>query len=206
MALSDVETLIRAIDGLTGSGRKIIAIAGPPGAGKSTLASAIYDTMADRKLHAALVPMDGFHLDNSILQKSGYLDRKGAEFTFDANGFVHLIKRIRASEDNVIYPIFDRDRDLAIAGAGVVSKSVDIVLVEGNYLLLRQRPWQSLQPMFDLTIMLRPPLEELRRRLTQRWVDLGFDEQQAITKAEMNDIANAHTVIDQSLAADIVLT
>lgn len=116
--------------------RVIIAVAGPAGSGKSTVAEALADALGPT---AAVVPMDGFHLDNHILAARGLLPRKGAPETFDANGFVTLIQRLKA-QDEVVIPVFDRQRDIAIAGARVIDASHRILLVEGSYLLLDEQP------------------------------------------------------------------
>ena len=147
-----------ALDDL-GPGRRIVALAGPPGAGKSTLSA-----QAAAALPAATVlPMDGYHLDNAILAERGLMHRKGSPDSFDAAGFLSLLRRLGA-EDEVIHPIFDRDRDLSIAGAGRVGPEHRLVLVEGNYLLLKRPVWRDLAPLFDLTVMVTAERETLAAR------------------------------------------
>jgi pantothenate kinase len=128
------------VDRLLGmSARRIlVAIAGPPGAGKSTVAERIRQQLACAGRSAAVVPMDGFHLDNAVLAERGLHSRKGAPETFDVHGFRHLVSRIAAGEEDVAYPLFDRSRDAAVAGAAVLPSDIEFVLFEGNYLLLRQ--------------------------------------------------------------------
>ncbi|WP_374425571.1 AAA family ATPase [Paracoccus sp. (in: a-proteobacteria)] len=182
-----------------GPGRRVIAVAGAPGSGKSTLAARLVEALEN----AALVPMDGFHLDDRLLEEDGLLSRKGAPETFDAAGCVALVARLRAGGE-VIHPVFDRSRELAIAGAGRVPAGTRLVVVEGNYLLLDRAPWRDLAGLWDLSVMLEVPMGELRRRLTARWQALGKDP--ARIEAHLhNDLANAETVLRQSLPADLVV-
>lgn len=183
-----------------GPGRRVIAVVGAPGSGKSTLAAQLVTELEN----AALVPMDGFHLDDRLLQEDGLLPLKGAPETFDAAGCVALIARLRAGGE-VVHPVFDRSRELAIAGAGRVAAGTRLVVVEGNYLLLDRAPWREMEGLWDLSVMLDVPMEELRRRLSARWQALGKDP--ARIKAHLqNDLANAETVLRQSLPADLVVT
>ncbi|HSF93012.1 MAG TPA: hypothetical protein VLA51_12530, partial [Paracoccaceae bacterium] len=114
--------------------RRLVALAGPPASGKSTLAETLCEKLNAAGCKTQVVPMDGFHLDNSILIERGLLPRKGAPETFDAEGFASLIARIKNTSE-VFYPTFDRTRDIAVAGTGFVPKDCDTVVVEGNYLL-----------------------------------------------------------------------
>jgi pantothenate kinase len=183
------------------SPRLRIAIAGPPGAGKSTFAAALVERLGPE---AALVPMDGFHLDNAILSARGLLSRKGAPETFDALGVVRMVERLGA-DDEVVIPGFDRARDIAIAGAAVVGPDCRIAVVEGNYLLLGQAPWARLGPLWDLSVMISPPEAVLETRLVRRWIDHGLSHADATARAQGNDIPNARTVLSLSGAADEVL-
>lgn len=182
-----------------GAGRRLVAIVGAPGSGKSTLAEGLVAAVPG----AVLVPMDGFHLDNRLLDQDGLRARKGAPETFDAAGFVALIRRLKQG-GAVVYPVFDRDRDLAVAGAGRVEEQARLVVVEGNYLLLDRAPWRELAGLWDLSVMLDVPAEELRRRLTARWQGLGQSPAEVLAHLE-NDLANAETVADHSLPADLRL-
>ena len=194
-----MDDILRRIAGL-GPGRHVVAIAGAPGSGKSTLAAELVAAVPG----AVLVPMDGFHLDNRLLEPDGLRPRKGAPETFDAEGFVALIRRLKQGGE-VVYPVFDRQRDLAIAGAGRVAAQTGLVVVEGNYLLLDRAPWRGLAGLWDLSVMLEVPAEELRRRLTARWQGLGQSPAEVLAHLE-NDLANAETVAGRSLPADIRLT
>ncbi len=197
--MEDFEALLARIMAL-GAGRRLIAVAGPPAAGKSHLAARLVAALPD----AALVPMDGFHLDNQILDASGLRAVKGAPETFDAAGFLALIGRIKAG-GAVVYPEFDRDLDLAIAGRGQVRAETRLVVVEGNYLLLDEAPWCGLADLWDLTIAIEAGEALLRRRLEARWRDQGCDAA-GISDHLRNDLANAARVMAGSRPAGVTVT
>jgi pantothenate kinase len=186
--------------------RFMVAIAGAPASGKSTLAENLRDALIASGEKAIVVPMDGFHYDDAILNARGHRPRKGAPFTFDAPGFEVLLKRIKAGEKDIAIPVFDRTMELARAGADIVDDKARFILIEGNYLLLKQAPWSNLRPLFDFTIYLKVPLEELEQRLVKRWLDHGFDMAYATNWIASNDIHNIREVIDNSVAADHTLT
>lgn len=180
--------------------RRLIALVGAPASGKSTLASAL----AERDQSMQVVPMDGFHLDNAVLSDRGVLHRKGAPETFDVSGFLHLVERLR-TEDDVIFPLFDRSRDLSIAGAGAIRRSTETIIVEGNYLMLDQPGWRDLACLWDLSVRIDVPFQVLRGRLVQRWVDYGYSQTEAAGKASGNDLPNAKLVHENSLQCDVVI-
>jgi pantothenate kinase len=199
-----MQALAARIAALAGAapGRVLVAIAGAPGAGKSTLAEALVARLGP---DAALVPMDGFHLDNAILDARGRRFHKGAPDTFDVAGLLSTLQRLKAGGE-VIVPIFDRDRDLSIGSARVVAPEARIIVAEGNYLLLRDAPWTSLAPLWDLTLFLDIPEAELERRLIARWTHHGLPPAEGRRRAFDNDIPNARTVIARSAPADVTLT
>ena len=189
--------------------RTLVAIAGPPASGKSTVAELVVEALCQQEdnsfSRAALVPMDGYHLDNHLLDARGLRARKGAPETFDATGFCEGIRRLASATEFVYLPRFDRTRDLAIANSIAIAPQTPIVVVEGNYLFLDSEPWSSLDDMFTTTVFLRPSLETLKRRLIQRWLDHGLTPEQASQKANENDIPNAQRVLKQSRPADLCL-
>jgi pantothenate kinase len=199
-----MEALLARIRALAdgADGRVLIALAGAPGAGKSTLAA---DLVARLGPDAALVPMDGFHLDNAILDGRGRRFAKGSPDTFDVAGFAAMLVRLKA-EDEVIIPVFDRSIDLSRGSARVVDPEARIAVVEGNYLLLRDPPWAGLADLWDLTVFLDVPEAELERRLVERWLHHGLDPSAARHRAEANDLPNARTVVARSASADLVLS
>lgn len=181
--------------------RFIVAVAGPPGAGKSTIAGSIAKAIG---VGARVVPMDGFHLDNAVLDRLGLRARKGAPETFDATGFLHLMQRLRAGGDAAI-PVFDRHADLARAGADLVTVADKYLIVEGNYLLLNDMPWTDLAPLFDLTIYIDVAEAELDRRLVDRWHHHGKTAVEARHWIDSNDMPNIRRVTQGSRQADIVI-
>lgn len=184
--------------------RLLIALAAPPAAGKSTLAQALVDELNQiYPNQAKVIPMDGFHLDNRILEQRGLLKRKGSPETFDVLGFIHLIQRLK-TESEVIIPVFDRSKDLAIAGAEVVIAEHKLLIVEGNYLLLNLEPWKRLSTLWDVTIWIDVEEAVLEQRLIERWLSYGFSTDEAKAKAQLNDLPNAKLTITKSSKADII--
>lgn len=184
-----------------GRARFVVAIAGPPGAGKSTLAEALLPLFPEGS--AAIMPMDGFHFDNVVLERRGLRPRKGAPETFDVGGLAATLTRIRAGDEDVALPLFDRAADLARAGAAVISRDVRFVLVEGNYLLSDEAPWESLAPLFDFTVFLDVAQPVLERRLVERWLQHGHSADEALERAFSNDIPNARRVLARRRPADV---
>jgi pantothenate kinase len=181
-----------------GHDRFVIAIAGPPGAGKSTLSIQVAEQLQDSQV----LQMDGFHYDNAVLDQLGLRARKGSPETFDYAGFAAILKRIRDREPSVAIPVFDRTIDLARAGAAIIPESTKFIVVEGNYLLLDEPPWTGLAQSFDLTIFLDIPRSELQGRLMQRWLDLGQTQEQAAHWVHSNDMPNVDRVLSFRRPAD----
>lgn len=185
--------------------RNLVAVVGPPASGKTTLAASLRDALNAREMATGLVAMDGFHLDNSILDARGLRARKGAPETFDLAGFASLLARL-GTEEEVIAPTFDRARDASIGSSSVVSGEMTTVIVEGNYLLLNEPGWRNLSAHWDLSIMLDVSADQLEARLLDRWRQFGFADDEALAKARGNDLPNALRVRDNSLAADMTIS
>jgi len=190
--------LLDRLRGLPGR-RVLVALVGPPASGKSTLAAALVDALGPA---AALVPMDGFHLDDRVLVPRGLRPRKGAPDTYDVGGLARLLDGLRAHDSEVFAPLFDRAREIAVAAALPVPVAARIVIVEGNWLLLDAPGWRDLGP-WDLTIRLDLPETVLRERLEARWRDLPAPARRE--KIEGNDLPNGMLVAQGSTPADIVL-
>ncbi|MCG6111365.1 MAG: nucleoside/nucleotide kinase family protein [Paracoccus sp.] len=183
-----------------GPARSLVALAGPPGAGKSHVTDALLRDLPG----AALLPMDGYHLDDRLLSARGDLARKGAPWTFDLDGFAVMLDRLAADDGRaVLVPVFDRDLEISRAAAREIPASARLILVEGNYLLLDQPGWRDLARHFALTVMLDVPEPVLRARLTARWRALPPD--QARAKLEANDLPNMDLVRSASRAPDLIL-
>ncbi|MEM5471632.1 nucleoside/nucleotide kinase family protein [Hoeflea sp. AS60] len=194
----------QAIERAGASQRFIIALAGPPGVGKSALSQALVTEFNIRRQGAAIVPMDGFHLDNAVLEARGALSRKGAPFTFDADGYAALLARLRTEPDrDIAVPVFDRSLDLSRAGGRIITPEHRFLIAEGNYLLLDDPVWAPMADLFDLSVMLTAGLDELRQRLTDRWLEYGLDPEQALARALLNDIPNAELVVGSSAKAEM---
>lgn len=191
------------IENSEGRKRYIVAIAGPPGAGKSTFAQALLLLLKEKSIQAKIISMDGFHLDNSILVDRNLLDRKGAPATFDTAGFIHLMNRLSNFEDDVVIPEFDRNKDLSIAGSSIISTKDKVLIVEGNYLLIEEEPWTKLKKTWDQTIFINPGIDTLEQRLLNRWLRYGLDTQDAKKRTLSNDLPNARYVIEKSSDSDI---
>ncbi|EAQ03192.1 hypothetical protein OB2597_13648 [Pseudooceanicola batsensis HTCC2597] len=181
--------------------RSIVAIAGAPGSGKSTLA----ERLVEEQESAALLPMDGFHFDDTVLRDRDRLLFKGAQDTFDVGGLRSVLQRLRQEETEVAVPVFDRDLEISRGSARVISRRSRLVVVEGNYLLLDRTPWQSLRPYFDLTVMIEVPEDERRRRLTERWRHHALSPAQIAHKLDAVDLPNGRMVYSESSTPDLVL-
>ena len=150
--------------------------------------------------------MDGYHYDDMLLEERGWRPRKGAPHTFDVGGLAHVIARLRANaEDEIAVPVFDRKIEIARAGARTIGREVEILLVEGNYLLLEDPPWDRLSPLFDLTVLIDVPEDILRARLRRRWEGFGLSEDEIQAKLEENDLPNGRVVAARSRPPDIRL-
>lgn len=185
-------------------GRSVTALAGPPGAGKSTLAERLAAALnASEPGSAAVLQMDGYHFDDAVLEARGLRARKGAPETFDAAGLIHMLRRLRANlEAEIAVPVFDRSLEVARAGARIIPQTVRHLIVEGNYLLLERAPWSALRPLFDTTVSIEVELEVLRERLVERWRGHGMNAAEIAAKIEGNDLPNAQVVLAESGAAE----
>ncbi|MCY4196373.1 MAG: nucleoside/nucleotide kinase family protein [Rhodobacteraceae bacterium] len=201
----EIEKLIEAMHQCAEHRRCMIAVAGPPASGKSTFADQLALHLNERQPNdAAVLPMDGFHFDNQVLVSKGWLHRKGAPHTFDIAGLSHILSRLRHNNDTAVaVPVFDRDLEISRAGARLIDTNVRHVIVEGNYLLLGQPPWDKLKRSFDLTVYLDVPAEIIEKRLAERWRHLSSLE--ATRKIEYNDLPNAELVHRESQPADITI-
>lgn len=203
---SQIDQLVTAVFQLSETeNRTLIAVAGPPASGKSTLAEALVRRLGDAAIPCGLVPMDGFHLENAVLEKRGLLDRKGAPETFDVEQFRKVLERVLA-ESVVPIPTFDRDQDRVVPGEREIMADQRFVVVEGNYLFLNSPNWRDLKSFWSFGVFISPPRPILEERLIQRWIDQGLTPQQARDRAFGNDMLNAATVLEDSDLVNIDLT
>ena len=189
------------------SGRRLIAIVGAPGGGKSTVAEGlIAQVNAVHPGGAAILPMDGYHFDDAVLDARGLRARKGAPETFDVGGLRHMLSRLKLNdEDEIAVPVFDRAIEISRSAARLIPKAVRVVVVEGNYLLLGLPPWSHLHVAFDATVMINVSEEVLRRRLTERWESYGLSPAEVKAKVEKNDLVNGRFVMANSATSNFVL-
>ncbi len=189
--------------GGAGTGRRLIGVTGPPGAGKSTLAAAVVHAVGDA---AVAVPMDGFHLAQAELERLGRADRKGAPDTFDAAGFVALVRRLRYPGPDAVYaPAFDRHLEEPVAGAIRVEPDVPLILVEGNYLLLDEGAWGQAAWLLDEVWYVEADEAVRVERLIARHVEHGRSPEAAREWVLRSDEANARLVAATRWRADLVV-
>ena len=183
------------------SGRALLGLTGAPGVGKSALAGFLASSYG-----AVVVPMDGFHLADVELERRGLLDRKGAPETFDAEGYAALLARVRAAREEVVMaPMFERDLEQPIAGAIPIPAAVELVVTEGNYLLLDQPRWRAVRAQLDVVWHLR--LDDTLRvqRLVARHEAFGKSPAEARRWVERVDQPNAVLVEVAEHRADLIL-
>jgi pantothenate kinase len=205
--LDTLDDAVRRAAAVAGrGGRRVVGIAGSPGAGKTTLAVALVTVLAERGVLATHVPMDGFHLADVELARLGRLDRKGAPDTFDAEGYAALLERVRASDDTVYAPAFDREIEQPIAGSVPVPPGDGLVVTEGNYLLLDDPRWRRARQAMDEVWFCDLDGESRRRRLVDRHVRFGKPEPAATAWVADVDEPNALLVEARRAAADVLVT
>jgi pantothenate kinase len=202
MLLAEARAVVTPL--LSVTGRMMVGIAGPPGAGKSTLAQALVDSFAG-EVPSLVVPMDGFHLSNVELDRLGLADRKGAPETFDATGFVHLLQRLRAATELVYAPAYSRILHESIGGVIPVPPSVRLIVVEGNYLLLPTAPWAPVRALLDRSIYLDVAGDVRVPRLLTRQLEHGRSEDAAHDWVHRSDEANARLIATTRVYADVVI-
>lgn len=184
--------------------RTILGIAGAPGSGKSTFAAWIQQQFAPGT--AVVVPMDGFHLGNAVIEGTPLRRRKGAIDTFDAGGYLSLLRRLVRRDEPVVYaPEFRRTLDEPVAASIPVPAEVPLVITEGNYLLAEQEPWKEVRAQLDEVWFVDTPQELRLRRLVARHVSFGMDPVAAEAWAAGPDEANARLIQATRPAADRII-
>ena len=199
-----LDQLVERAEALAGErGRRVLGLLGAPGSGKSTVATLMVQRM---RAKVAIVEMDAFHLSDELLVQLGRRNRKGAPDTFDVDGYVEILRRLRESDAGDIYvPIFDRTLDTSVGSAQLVTADCELIITTGNYLLLDQEPWPRLRPYLDQSWFLEPD-EELRiARLIARHVQYGKSPEEAREWVMRSDQRNARMVRGSRDDADLVV-
>lgn len=199
-ALADLAKRVRDKAGV----RFVLGIVGPPGAGKSTLAERLRDILNESGNVAVVAPMDGFHRSNAELDAMGARGRKGEPDTFDAEGYVAALRRVRERQGRVEWPTFSRITDEPVPG-GVVIEDEPIVITEGNYLLLDDGPWKDVRGLLDEVWFVDVPDAVLVPRLLERFLAGGRSREEAEAKIAASDLRNAALVRATRDRADLVL-
>lgn len=200
--LSIADAVERAA-GLAAVGRSVLGLVGCPGAGKSTLSAAISAGVAS----SVVVPMDGFHMLNDDLVRLGRRDRKGAPDTFDVDGFVALLERVRRQDavHSVSAPRYDRAASAPVPDAITVAPDIALVIIEGNYLLLDREPWNAVRPLLDEVWFVDIDDNVRVPRLIARHIEFGKTPDEAFEWVMRSDEANAVVVAATRSKADAVV-
>ena len=194
----------RAAELAAGPGRAVLGVTGSPGAGKSTLVEVLLRELPAESV--AHVPMDGFHLADVALRRLGRLQAKGAPDTFDAGGYVALLRRLRADAEDVIYaPAFERDLEQPLAGAIAVPRQARLILTEGNYLLVDDKRWNPVRRELAEVWFCDPDPEVRMAQLVARHVQFGKDPEHARAWVQAVDEGNADLVESTRSRADLIV-
>ncbi|MFE4544397.1 nucleoside/nucleotide kinase family protein [Arthrobacter sp. NPDC056727] len=173
------------------SGRRVLlGLAGSPGSGKSTFSACLADALGPDS--ALVVPMDGFHLGNAIIDGTPLRQRKGAPDTFDVGGYFSLLQRLARRDEDVVYaPDFRRTIDEPVAASLAIPAAVPVIITEGNYLLNDDPRWQRVRAQLDEVWFLDTPHDLRLARLVERHMFYGMDRAAAEAWANGPDAANA---------------
>ncbi|KAF4277085.1 hypothetical protein KXW98_006354 [Aspergillus fumigatus] len=201
--------------------RFLVAIAGIPGSGKTTTAVAVarlLNTQPSPK-RTTLLSMDGFHLSRATLdllpnREEAYI-RRGAPWTFDAARFVQFIRRLRnwadstpcASAETIYAPSFDHEAKDPVENGIAITDDTEIVIIEGNYLLLDEPEWREVAALVDYRVFVESDLQEARERVARRHVLAGIEKtlEDGFRRVDRNDYLNAITIQEKLITPDLVI-
>lgn len=192
--------------------RTVIFLAAPPGSGKSTLA-AFWEHLSQtipNVLPLQVLPFDGFHYPNEILD-SNYTMRgdekiklrsiKGAHETFNLTSLIDKLKKLKVQDPK--WPYYDRNLHDPVDDAITVEK--EIVVIEGNWLLLNEPVWNGLNELADFTIFIDTDPKFLEERLVNRKIRGGSTPEDALAFYQSSDSKNVDMVLNHSVKADLTL-
>ena len=192
--------------------RLLVMLAAPPGAGKSTLVSFLKTLGRERGCDLQAIGMDGFHRRQEYLQshfvsrdgrRVSMVEIKGAPITFDLERLTASVREV-ASGAVCGWPVYDRLLHDPVEDA--VTVDGDVVLLEGNYLVLDEDGWRELSACADYTVFVRADAQMLRQRLIDRRIKTGVDLEPAIRFVDYSDMPNVRLCLERSLPADLVLS
>ena len=206
LTLDPAAAYTRAVDLATSGRRQLLGITGAPAAGKSTYADQLVAKLAADGHQVALVPMDGYHLAQSVLDQLGLAPVKGAPHTFDGYGFVAMLRRLKESPDEQIWaPRFDRSIEDSIAASIGIAPEVTLVVTEGNYLLVDEMPWATVRTLLDQCWYVEVPEELRHERLEARHRHFGRSAQEAHERTHGSDELNAQLIAATAVNADAII-
>lgn len=196
----------RAVDLATRGERSVLGITGAPAAGKSTYAEQLTAKLSADGHNVALVPMDGYHLAQSVLEELGLAEVKGAPHTFDGYGFLALLRRLKQAPDEQLWaPRFDRGLEDSIAASIGVGPDVTLIVTEGNYLLLDNLPWATIRTLLDQCWYVEVPEELRHERLEARHRRYGRSPEEAHERTYGSDERNAQLIAATTQRADAII-
>jgi hypothetical protein len=207
-----INQIIKIMDRVSDN-RRLIAIAGPPGCGKSTIALTITELLKQHNINAVVLPMDGFHRKNSDLRANKthigkrevtLYDIKGAKETYDTAYLFKCIERLKRGE-KFYWPIYSRSLHEPVENGILIDGKADVYFIEGNYLFLKTEPWSKLSSYFSLKIFIRSKKRFLRHRLISRKIKGGFSRREARDHYKLCDRRNIDEVLSNSTGFDFVL-
>lgn len=197
---------ILAMESAARGRRLAIGLAGGPGTGKSTLAAELVTLLdAVRPGSAALVPMDGFHMQHAKIEAMGLADFKGAPHTFEGAAFAGFLHHLKRATGPVSGPGYSRRIEDVVENAFTVAADVRVLVVEGNYLLLPEGPWAGVRALLDYAAFIHVPRALVEARLLRRHGEEGlFTEERNRAHIARNDLPNYDLVETSRDRADVV--
>lgn len=196
------------------NGRKVILLSGFPGSGKLSISRQVVEILKKQNVKSAILPQDGFHLYRSELAnlanaKEAFI-RRGAPFTFNAERLVNTVQKLNSEKWNrqtIKAPSFDHKLKDPVEDDILITPDTDIVIIEGNYVLLKEHPWCELKNFADESWFVTANKNVIRERLIRRHLEAGIaeSEQEAIERADGSDLVNAKYIKLNSIKPDVLI-
>lgn len=215
-ALNDPETLGQRVAQLAAisSKRVVIGITGIPGSGKTTLTSKLCDVLNRQGVATQGISQDGFHYyrQQLYLMKNSReaVERRGAPFTFDAVKFLRLIEKLNDPKyqgKKIPAPSFDHSKKDPIENDVIIKPETKVIVVEGNYLALKDDVWKELAQYFDEIWRLEVLLKDAKERLVARHLAAGIcnTKEEAERRAEENDLVNGRYILEELIEPTLII-